>query len=60
MTTIEIILWVVTAIIVLVMIGRSLDIAMAGFRFWLRPSVWLLLRIPIFLWHFGALSAASS
>ena len=49
MSTIEVILWIVTAIIVLTMIGRTLDIAVTGIRFWLRPNVWLLLRIPIFV-----------
>jgi hypothetical protein len=49
MNNIEVILWVVTAIIVLTMIGRTLHIAVAGIRFWLRPNMWLLLRIPVFL-----------
>jgi len=49
MNNIEIILWVVTAIIVLTMIGRTLHIAVAGIRFWFLPNIWLLLRIPVFL-----------
>ena len=49
MSTIDIALWVVTAIIVLTMLGGTLDIAVAGVRFWLRPSASLVVRVPIFL-----------
>lgn len=49
MSTNEIILWVVTAIIVVTMLSRSLPVAVSGVRFWLRPGAWLLVRGPIFL-----------
>lgn len=49
MSTIEIILWIVTAIIVLTMLGQTIDIAVNGIRFWLYPSAWLILRVPILL-----------
>jgi hypothetical protein len=49
MSAIEIILWGVTAIIVLAMLGQTSDIAVNGIRFWLRPSAWLILRVPILL-----------
>jgi hypothetical protein len=49
MSTIEIILWVVTAIIVLTMLGQTMGIAVKGIQFWLYPSAWLILRVPIML-----------
>ena len=49
MSTSEIVLWVVTGFIVITMISRTLPIAVAGIRFWLRPNAWLVLRGPVFL-----------
>lgn len=49
MSTIEIILWVVTAIVVLLMLSQTIDIAVNGVRFWLHPNAWLILRVPILL-----------
>lgn len=49
MGTIEILLWLITAITIAVMFERTSNIAISGVKFWLHPSPWLILRIPIFL-----------
>jgi len=49
MSTVEIALWAIAVVTVLAMINRTWDIAVSGIQFWLRRSVSLLLRLPIFL-----------
>ena len=49
MTTPELVVWGATTVIVITMVSRSWDLAKEGLRWWLRPSITLLFRIPGFL-----------
>lgn len=46
MTTPELVIWGATAVIVITMVNRSWNLAKEGLRWWLRPSITLLLRVP--------------
>lgn len=46
MSTPELVAWVATAVIVITMVSRSWGLAREGLRWWLRPSITLLFRIP--------------
>lgn len=46
MTTPELVVWAATAVIVITMVNRSWSLARDGLRWWLRPSMTLLFRIP--------------
>ena len=49
MSTPEIVLWVLTAVIIVVMVRRSWDLAVTGLKWWIHPSMSLVLRIPVLL-----------
>ncbi len=46
MSTPELIVWAATAVIVITMVNRSWSLAKDGLRWWLRPSMTLLFRLP--------------
>lgn len=49
MQLISIALWIITAIIVITLSLRNFRESLSGVAFWLRPSPWLLIRLPVFL-----------